>query len=204
MSMYLRYFEVTSHMQLLLPAANELHLIRATAIGLISGGQVKRILFCGALAAVVTACEGSTDPIPGVGGPPGGGAITQAQASGTWTLTLTRTTTLACTGASLPNNQVIFVNLNVLSTGIASGSSSWQLSGSTNFRPLAGAVTLSSGLTNLTLFSSAANTSSGMELIGTLTAAGTVTGDLRDPDPGLTPVFSTSGCQYTVIGNKTS
>lgn len=191
-------------MQLLLPAANELHLIRATAIGSSSGGQVKRILFCAALAALVTACEGSTDPIPGVGGPPGGGAITQAQASGNWSLALRRTTTLACTGGSLPDNQVMFAHLDVLSNGgLTTATSTWQAPPSTTIRALAGSVTFSSGFANLTLFASG-TASSGMELRGTLTAAGTMTGTLTDPAPGLTPVFSTGGCEYTVTGNKTS
>jgi hypothetical protein len=164
---------------------------------------VKRILFSAALAALVMGCELSTDPLPGVGGPPGGGAITQAQASGDWTLTLTRTTTLACTGGSLPSNQVILVDLSVLSTGAASAST-WQLASSTTIRPLVGTVTLSSGLVNFTLFASAANTSSGMELTGTMTSGGGFDGTLRDPEPNRTPVFSATGCEYDVDGVKTS
>jgi hypothetical protein len=171
-----------------------------------SGGQVKRILFIAAMAALVTACEGTTDPLGGVGGGgPGGGAVTQAQASGDWTLTLRRTTTLSCAAGSLPDNQVIFAHLDVFSNGaLSTATSTWLASPSTVIRALAGTLTFSSGFANLTLFASATNTSSGMELRGTLTATGTLTGTLTDPAPGLTPLFSTSGCEYTVTGSKTS
>lgn len=167
---------------------------------------MKRILFSVALTALVIACESSTDPIDGVGGPgPGGGAITQAQASGNWSLTLTRTTTLTCTGGSLPNNQLIFAHLDVLNTGVLTTSTStWQASPSTTIRPLAGTARFSDGFADVALFASATNTSSRMELRGTLTSTETFTGTLTDPDPGFTPVFSATGCEYTVSGVKTS
>jgi hypothetical protein len=164
---------------------------------------VKRILFCAALTALVTACEGSTDPISGVGGPPGGGAITQAQASGSWSLALRRTTTLACTGGSLPDNQVLLMNLDFTAGGLTTSFNTWQVPPSTTIRSLTGVVTLSSGFADLTLFATG-TTSSGMELRGTLTPGGTFTGTLTDPDPGRTPVFTTTGCEYTATGTKTS
>jgi hypothetical protein len=52
--------------------------------------------------------------------------------------------------------------------------------------------------------SSSANSTSGMELRGTISAAGTFTGTLTDPAPGLTPLFSVSGCEYLTTGTKTS
>jgi hypothetical protein len=167
---------------------------------------VKRIILVASLTAFVAACESSTDPISGVGGDgPGGGAITQAQATGDWSFSLRRTTTLACTGGSLPDNQVILGHLDVLNTGaLTTATSTWVVSPTGTVRPLAGTARFSDGFANLTLFASAANTSSGMELRGTLTATGTFTGTLTDPAPGLTPVFSTTGCEYTATGVKTS
>lgn len=164
---------------------------------------MKRILFSAALVALVTGCEGSTDPLGGVGGPPGGGAITQVQASGNWSLALRRTTTLACTGGSLPDNQVLLIRLDLTAGGLTTSTSVWQVPPSSTIRTLAGTVSFSSGFATLTLFATG-TTSSGMELRGTLTAAGTFTGTLTDPDPGLTPVFTTTGCEYTATGTKTS
>jgi len=162
-------------------------------------------MYAAALAAIVTGCEASTDPIGGVGGPgPGGGAITQAEASGDWSLTLRRTTTLACTGGSLPDNQVLLVRFDVLTNGtLTTATSTWRASPSATVRALAGTVTFSTGLTSLTLYASATNTSSGMELSGTLTAAGAFSGRVTDPAAGLTPVFSGNGCEYTATGVKT-
>jgi hypothetical protein len=42
-----------------------------------------------------------------------------------------------------------------------------------------------------------------MELLGTMTASGTLTGTLRDPEAGFTQVFGTGGCEYTASGIKT-
>jgi hypothetical protein len=166
---------------------------------------VKRILFVAALTGVVTACELSTDPLPGVGGTgPGGGAVTQLQASGDWSLALRRTTTFACSGGSLPDNQVILLHLDFTAGGIATSTSAWQAPPSSTVRALSGTVSFSSGITTLTLFATG-TTSSGMELLGTLTAAGSFSGTLTDPAPGLlTPVFGTTPCEYTATGTKTS
>lgn len=167
---------------------------------------MKGILYIAALAAVITGCDATTDPIGGVGGPgTGGGAITQVQASGDWSLTLRRTTTLSCTGGSLPDNQILLMRLDVINNGtLTTATSTWRASPSATVRALAGTVNFSTGLTNLTLYASATNTSSGMALSGTLTAAGSFTGGtVTDPDAGLTPVFSGNGCQYTATGVKT-
>lgn len=167
---------------------------------------MKRIVYVVALAALATGCDATTDPIGGIGGPGGGGgAITQLQATGDWSITLRRTTTLSCTGGSLPDNQILLLHLDVVSNGtLTTATSTWRASPSATVRALAGTVTFSNGLTNLTLYASATNTSSGMELRGTLTAAGNFTGGtVTDPDPGLTPVFSGNGCEYSATGVKT-
>jgi hypothetical protein len=166
---------------------------------------MKRILLSAALAIVLTACEGTTEPFGGVGGGGGGsGAITQAQASGDWSITLRRTTTLACSGGSLPENQVLLLHLDVVNNGtLTTATSTWRASPSATVRALAGTVNFTTGATNLTLFASATNTTSGMELIGTLRAAGTFTGTVVDPAAGLTPVFSGNGCEYTATGVRT-
>jgi hypothetical protein len=163
---------------------------------------VKRILFVAALTGVVTACEVSTDPLPGVGGPPGGAAISQTQASGNWSLVLRRTTTLACTGGSLPDNQALVTRLDFSTGGLATAASTWQAPPSSP-GSIAGSASFTTGFANLTLFAPG-SASSGMELRGTLTAGGTFTGTLTDPAPGLIPVFTTTGCEYTVTGTKTS
>jgi len=166
---------------------------------------MKRILLSVGLVIALTGCEGTTDPFGGVGGGGGGsGAITQAQASGDWSITLRRTSTLACSGNSLPENQVLLLHLDVVNNGtLTTATSTWRASPSAIVRALAGTVNFTSGATNLTLFASATNTTSGMELIGTLRAAGTFSGTVVDPAAGLTPVFSGSGCEYTATGVKT-
>jgi hypothetical protein len=166
---------------------------------------MKRILLSIGLATVITACEGTTDPFGGVGGGGGGsGAITQAQASGDWSMTLRRTTTLSCSGGSLPENQILLLHLDVTNTGgLTTATSTWRASPSATVRALAGTVNFTTGVTNLTLFASATNTTSGMELSGTLTAAGAFSGTVVDPAAGLTPVFSGNGCEYTATGVKT-
>src|SRR5688572_28493808 len=93
-----------------------------------------------------TGCEASTDPLDGVGGgPPPGGAITQAQASGDWVFTLDRTNTTACSPGSLPDNQLIVAHLDVISNGTNTGSllgttSGWRPSPSTTLRGLDGGL----------------------------------------------------------------
>jgi hypothetical protein len=37
-----------------------------------------------------------------------------------------------------------------------------------------------------------------------MTPSGTLSGTLRDPEPGFTQVFGTGGCEYTVSGIRTS
>lgn len=165
---------------------------------------MKRIALGIALVAVVTGCEASTDPIDGVGNNgPDGGAVTQAQATGDWTFTLQRTATLACGTGSLPSNQPIFAHLDVLTNGTLTTSTSlWQTSLAAPVRPLAGTLRFTDGFANLTLFASSTNTSSGMELRGTITSTGTFNGTATDPAPGLNPVFSSTGCAYTATGVK--
>jgi len=166
---------------------------------------MKRILLGVALATVLTACEGTTDPFGGVGGGGGGnGAITQAQASGDWSVTLRRTTTLSCSGGSLPENQVLLLHLDVINNGtLTTATSTWRGLPPATVRALAGTVNFTSGSTNLTLFSSATNTTVGMELSGVLRADGTFSGTVVDPAAGLTPVFSGNGCEYSATGVKT-
>lgn len=163
---------------------------------------MKKILYMAALTALVTGCEGSTDPIEGIGGDgPGGGAITQAQATGDWTFTLDRTTA-TCSSGSLPDNQVLIAHLDVISNGTLVGTTSgWRASPSTTVRGLDGTLRFNDGFANLILRGSAANT--GMELRGTLTSAGAFNGTLSDPAAGLLPVFGSGACAYTATGVKT-
>lgn len=148
---------------------------------------------------LLVSCENSADPLSGIFGG-GGGAITQAQASGNWSITVTRTTTLACSGA-LADGQVITVHADVLAGGtLSTTTSTWLNPISGTVQALTGSVRFSDGFTDFTF---TAPTSAGMELRGTMTGGGALTGTLTDPAAGLSQVFGTDGCQYTVTGTKT-
>jgi hypothetical protein len=145
------------------------------------------------------ACENSTDPFGGFLG--GGGALTQAQATGNWSLTVHPTTTLpACTNP-LANGSVIAMHLNVGTDGVLTGSSSWQDPISSAVLLLTGSVILTNGAGDLHF--AGGRSGAQMELLGTMTASGTLSGTLRDPEPGSNQVFGTGGCEYTVTGIKT-
>lgn len=155
---------------------------------------------CLTLLVLASACETTTDNIFGTGG--GGGAVTQAQVAGNWSFTLTRTTTLPCTGGSLANGQVLTVRLDVGSDGTMNASTStWQNPPTTLIRPLSGAVRFSDGFTDLIL-SSSSGSAAAMELRGTIGSSATFSGTVTDPAPGFSPIFSTSGCEYTATGAK--
>ena len=154
------------------------------------------------LLVLTAACENSTDPLLFGQGGGGGGAITQAQAAGDWSFTVTKTTTLACTGGSLADGSRLTAHLDVLADGTVNGPTSlWQHPPTTVVFPLSGSVTLTSGATDLTM-SAGSGSSSGMELIGTITPTGTFSGTLHDPAAGLSPMFSAGGCDYSAAGTK--
>ncbi|HUQ99974.1 MAG TPA: hypothetical protein VM166_11005 [Gemmatimonadaceae bacterium] len=166
---------------------------------------MKPMFVCVSLLFVLSACESTSDPLGGFGGTGGGGAITQADASGNWSFTVRRTTTLACSGGSLADGQILTAHLDVVTAGSLNASAStWQNPPNAAARPLSGSVRFSDGLADLIMTSSAGNTASGMELRGTIVSDGTFTGTLTDPAPGLTPIFSVSGCEYSTTGTKTS
>lgn len=159
---------------------------------------------CVILLGVVAACETSSDPLDGIGGTGGGSAVTQTQASGNWSISVRRTTTLACGGGSFADGQVITAHLDVLADGTLSPSSStWISPSSTVVRPLSGSVRLSDGVTDLFFSASAGNSGSAMELRGTVNSSGNMTGTLTDPAAGFTPVFSVGGCEYVATGTRT-
>ena len=157
------------------------------------------------LALSLSACESSSEPLGGFGGGGGGGgAISQGQASGNWSFTVNRTTTLPCTGGALANGQVLTAHIDVLADGgVSPATSNWQNPPTATVRPLSGLVRFTDGFSTLIFAASVGNPTSGMELRGTMTAAGSFTGTLTDPAPGFTPVFSTGGCAYATTGNKT-
>lgn len=156
------------------------------------------------LLLATSACETTSDPLDGIGGTGGGGTITQAQAAGNWSISLRRTTTLACGGGSLADGQILSAHFDVLADGTLSASTSTWLSPSSSLvRPLTGAVRLTDGVTDVFFVAGSGNTSSAMELRGTVGSGGTMTGTLTDPGAGFTPVFSIGGCEYVVTGTKT-
>jgi hypothetical protein len=160
---------------------------------------VKRSLLLVSAMLLLMACETSTDPLDGIING-GGGAVTPAEATGTWTFTLQRTTTFPCTGA-LASGQTITAFVDVLSDGTLSTASTWQDPVSNVVNALSGAVTLSNGALRLTF---AATAGAAMELTsGTMTANGTITtATITDPSAGFTQVFGSDVCQYTATATK--
>ena len=136
------------------------------------------------LLVLTAACETSTDPLLfGIGGT-GGGAVTQTQATGDWSFTVRKTSTLACTGGLLADGSLLTAHFDVLADGtINTSTSSWQNPPTAVVFPLSGAVALSDGSADL-IFSAGSGSGSGMELRGTITPTGTFTGTLTDPAAG--------------------
>jgi hypothetical protein len=159
---------------------------------------VRKIVLCLTLLVSVAACETSTDPFIGFGGAPG---LTQAQAAGNWSFTVTRTSTLGCTTGSLSTGQVLTASLNVVADGTLATTSFWQNPPTTLVRPLSGAISLTTGIADL-FMSASSGSSAAMELRGTMTSVGSFTGNLTDPAPGSFQVFG--ACSYTATGSKTS
>lgn len=161
--------------------------------------MIRLVASCLVVIAVSAACENSTDPLLGFPGG-GGGAVTQAQASGNWSMTLSKTSTLACSGAVLADGSVLSLTLSIQSDGTAAASSTWRSPSSGAILPLSGNVSFTNGVTDLVLSSGG---STGMELRGTMSSTGSFTGTITDPAPGFTPVYGTGGCEYNAPGTKT-
>ena len=161
---------------------------------------MKRLVLCLTAIVLLGACEVSANPLEAILG--GGGALTQAQATGNWSLTVQPTTTFpACTNP-LASSSLISTHLDVGTDGVLTASSSWVDPIASAVRILSGSVNLTNGATDLHFAGS--STSAQMELVGTMTASGTLSATLRDPEPGFTQVFGTGGCEYTVSGIRTS
>jgi hypothetical protein len=160
---------------------------------------VRRLVLFLTTVCLCGACETSTNPLDAILG--GGGALTQAQATGNWSLTVQRTTTFPNCSNPLANGSVITTHLTVGSDGVLTGTSSWLNPLSTTVLPLTGSVNLANGATDLH-FAGGTSTAQ-MEALGTITASGTLSGTLRDPEPGFSQVFGTGGCEYSVSGVKT-
>jgi hypothetical protein len=162
---------------------------------------VRRLVLSLTTIVLFGACESSTSPLGGFLG--GGGALTQAQATGTWSLAVTRTTTFpACTNP-LADGTPIIARPNVLTDGTLAGTSTWTNPLSSVGQPLTGSVDLTNGASILHFAAPGVRNTAQMEITGTMTASGTFTGTLRDPEPGFSQVFGTGGCEYSVGGIKT-
>lgn len=161
--------------------------------------HLRSILLSVALLAATAACESSTDPIIGVGG--GGGGLTADQAAGDWTITVTKTTALPCSGA-LASGQSISAHFSVLADGTVTSLSSWVNPVSGAIQTLSGSINLSTGAIDLTFGSSVG---AAMELFpGSMTSGGTIVGaTITDPAPGSSQVFGSDGCKYTATAVKT-
>ena len=156
---------------------------------------MRSTILCLTLIVGVAACENSTDPFIGFGG--SGGTITQAQATGNWSFTVHPQS--GCASGSLADNQVLTAHLDVAADGTVNSSTSfWQVSSPFVTGAVSGAVDLPNGRPTLSLGASAGTA---MELTGIMTAAGTFSGTLGDPDPGFFFVFAV--CTYTTTGTKT-
>jgi hypothetical protein len=153
------------------------------------------------LLVLTAACENTNDPFLFGQGGGGGGAITQAQATGNWSFPVTKTSTFPCTVGSFTDGSRLTAHLDVLADGtLNSSTSSWQNPTSGAVLPLSGSVALSTGLADL-IFGGGGGGTSGMELRGTISSAGTFAGTLTDPAPGLSPVAGTA-CEYSTGGTK--
>jgi len=161
---------------------------------------VRRFVLCLTTIALLEACETTTNPLDAILG--GGGSLTQAQATGNWSLTVQRNSTFPACANPLADGSAIAAHLNIASDGTLSGTSSWVNPISATVLSLSGSVNFSNGATDLHF--AGASSSAQMELLATMTASGTISGTLRDPEPGFTQVFGTGGCEYTVTGVKTS
>ncbi len=162
---------------------------------------MKRLVLCLTTMVLFAACENSTDPLGGFLG--GGGALTSTQATGSWTFTVQRTTTFpACTNP-LADGSGITTHLDVLSDGTLATTSSWLNPISVVVEQLSGSVDLTNGSSILHFAAPAVSATAQMEILGTMTASGGLTGTLRDPEPGFSQVFGTGGCEYSVSGIKT-
>ncbi len=161
--------------------------------------HLRPFALCLALLCVTVGCETTADPLLGSGG--GGGALTAAQATGNWSITVQRTTNLPCTSA-LASGQVIVAHLEVLSDGSVATTSNWQNPISGSVQTLSGTVNLTTGAIDLTF---GAGVGAAMELFpGNMTSAGRITGaTITDPAAGFSQVFGSDGCQYTATGTKT-
>jgi hypothetical protein len=162
---------------------------------------VKRTVLWLTTLVLFVGCENSAGLFGVING--GGGGLTAAQATGTWTFTLQQTTTFPACTAPLANSQTIVATLVVLSDGTLNTTSSWQNPISFAVQPLTGAVALTSGLSDLFFAAPAVRAGAQMELRGTMTALGGFTGTLTDPESGFSQVFGTGGCEYNVAGIKT-
>lgn len=163
---------------------------------------MRRLVLCLTTIVLFGACETSTDPFGGFIN--GGGAITQAQATGNWSFAVQRTTTFpACTNP-LADGSAIAAHMNVGTDGVLAGTSSWVNPISGAVQALSGSVDLTNGASILHFAAPAVRSTAQMEITGTMTASGTFTGTLRDPEPGFSQVFGTGGCEYSVGGIKTS
>ena len=153
-----------------------------------------------ALLGATAACETSTDPLLGTGG--GGGAITAAEASGTWNITVQRTGLHPCSGA-LASGSVITARLTVLSDGSVTTPSNWQNPLTGGVQTLSGTMDLTYGIVTSLVFG--ASVGQAMEMFaGTITAGGAINGaTISDPAAGFSQVFGSDACQYTATGTKT-
>ena len=158
---------------------------------------MRSTVLCLTLLVSLAACETSIDTLIGT---PGGGALTAAQVTGNWSFTVTQAGPLVCPSGSLATGQVLTTRLDVLSDGTLASTSFWQNPPTTLVRPLTGSVDLGNGFTRFLMFASTGSTAA-MELVGTLTAAGSFTGTLSDPFAGAPQVFG--ACGFTVTGTKT-
>jgi hypothetical protein len=161
---------------------------------------VRRLVLCLTTIVLFGACETSTDPLGGFIG--GGGAITQAQATGNWRFTVQRNTTFPSCTNPLADGTPITAFVDVLSDGTLAGTSSWRDPLSALVQPLSGFIILTNGASTLHFADPGVRSTAQMEVTGTMTASGGLTGTLRDPEPGFTQVFGTGGCEYTVSGIK--
>lgn len=162
---------------------------------------MKRAVLCLTTMVLFAGCENSAAPLGGFIS--GGGAITQAQATGNWSFTVTRTTTFPACANPLADGSAITARIDVLTSGTLATTSTWSNPLTRAGQPLTGSVDLTNGASILHFAAPAVRSTAQMEILGPMTGSGRLSGTLRDPEPGFSQVFGTGGCEYSVSGIKT-
>lgn len=170
----------------------------ALQIDIPKDGTLKRAALVAVMALATMGCGANSDLLNAKPGPPL--VVTAAQASGAWTFTLTPISG-SCAGGGLPAVSTFQATLDFGADGkIVSEGSFWKRTSTSAAGQLTGSVQLTTGLASLTFLGS--TSAVGAQLTGAMSAAGSFTGQLKDPATGLAALFAGAPCEYNVTGAR--